>query len=143
METIGSKIYALEREMKYLINKAKNFRPKPKVKKENATSKANETDADSAKKTNETKTEESEKTRESEDDKEATVEVEDDDSDTTTTAPESQGMWKTWRSLLVPMFFCLIVVSFWFVCAAVSYKYMVEGWLNVSLSLSLCGSSLV
>ena len=87
VETIGSKIYALEREMKYLINKAKNFRPKPKMKTENATSKANKTEADSTvKKSNETKPEDS---AESEDDTEATVEVEDDE--TTTTVPESQG----------------------------------------------------
>ena len=31
VEGIGSKIYALDREMKYLLNKAKNFRSKPKV----------------------------------------------------------------------------------------------------------------
>ncbi|XP_055866156.1 hypoxia up-regulated protein 1-like isoform X2 [Biomphalaria glabrata] len=35
-EDVGLKIAALDREMRYLINKAKNFRPKPKVKEDKA-----------------------------------------------------------------------------------------------------------
>ncbi|KAL8594265.1 hypothetical protein ACOMHN_044209 [Nucella lapillus] len=46
VEAIGARIYALEREMKYLINKAKTFRPKPKVAKPgNATAPANQTES--------------------------------------------------------------------------------------------------
>ncbi|XP_060083520.1 hypoxia up-regulated protein 1-like [Ylistrum balloti] len=44
VQDIGMKIQALDREVKYLINKAKNFRPKPKSKpKKNTTSSANDT----------------------------------------------------------------------------------------------------
>ncbi|XP_070201995.1 hypoxia up-regulated protein 1-like isoform X2 [Littorina saxatilis] len=87
VEAIGAKIYALEREMKYLINKAKNYRPKPKMKKEDTTTKGNTTDSDNSKTPNETKTEEATQPAGKDEENEATVEIED---EATTTTPESQ-----------------------------------------------------
>ncbi|XP_021370536.1 hypoxia up-regulated protein 1-like [Mizuhopecten yessoensis] len=52
VQDIGMKIQALDREVKYLINKAKNFRPKAKPKaKKNTTSAANNTAANETKST--------------------------------------------------------------------------------------------
>ncbi|XP_076438403.1 hypoxia up-regulated protein 1-like isoform X9 [Babylonia areolata] len=96
VEAIGSKIYALEREMKYLINKAKNFRPKPKAEKagdNSTTAKTNGTDtADKKKKANETKTEEEGKGKADDDDDDGKVEDEGEEEFTGTTSspPESQ-----------------------------------------------------
>lgn len=100
VEAIGAKIYALEREMKYLINKAKNYRPKPKMKKEDTTTKGNTTDSDNSKTPNETKTEEATQPAGKDEENEATVEIED---EATTTTPESQG--KRTLYCLVPSFF--------------------------------------
>ena len=58
LEDIGLKIQALDREVKYLINKAKTYKPKPKPKPaKNKTADKNETLTDSAdsSSTNETK----------------------------------------------------------------------------------------
>ena len=58
LEDIGLKIQALDREVKYLINKAKTYKPKPKPKPaKNKTEDKNETLTDSAdsSSTNETK----------------------------------------------------------------------------------------
>ena len=50
VEDVGVKYYALDREVKYLINKAKNYKPKAKPKKP-----ANETTDNGSKASNETK----------------------------------------------------------------------------------------
>ena len=57
LEDIGQKIQALDREVKYLINKAKNYKPKPKAKPtKNKTVDKNDTVTDSdSSSTNETK----------------------------------------------------------------------------------------
>ncbi|XP_069115800.1 hypoxia up-regulated protein 1-like isoform X1 [Argopecten irradians] len=87
VQDIGMKIQALDREVKYLINKAKNFRPKPKSKpKKNATSSANDTD------TNETVSDDqttSEKPSDTDSDSKES-ETQDDDDTTTTTTPGTE-----------------------------------------------------
>ncbi|XP_025101931.1 LOW QUALITY PROTEIN: hypoxia up-regulated protein 1-like [Pomacea canaliculata] len=78
VETIGSKIYALDREMKYLINKVKSFRPKPKVDPKNTTTKEDKKDDQKSK---------SDTEEEKTDDEDGTVEEED---EADTVIPESQ-----------------------------------------------------
>ena len=56
LEDIGLKIQALDREVKYLINKAKTYKPKPKPKpSKNKMEDKNETVIDTDSSTNETK----------------------------------------------------------------------------------------
>lgn len=90
VETIGSKIYALDREMKYLINKVKSFRPKPKVDPKNTTTKEDKKDDQKSK---------SDTEEEKTDDEDGTVEEED---EADTVIPESQGKNASFKFFFIP-----------------------------------------
>jgi hypoxia up-regulated 1 len=114
-ETIATKIYALEREMKYLINKAKNFKPKVKVTPKGNTTKEEKKEEGEAKKEEEEgkkeeeegkKEEEEGQEKKGEDDEDGNVEEEEEDGvrteeeESTTFMPESQGWWFVYITIM-------------------------------------------